>query len=482
MEERMVDFIAGLRAAGVRVSIAESSDAFRAVEQLGVMDREMFRSALRTTLVKEASDLPVFEQLFPLYFGGGSPPLVNPQEHWTPEQRAMLAAALRTLLNQMQPGSPASDQPNRDDSAARRSVSQLLQLLRQLLSGQAPSQEELGQVGQQAGLPSASRPAQIPWITRRMLQAMGWRALQELLERLWQALAEAGMSQQAIQQLQRMVRANQEALAEQVGQYAGMSVARNMAHQPPRRPGPDLMQRPFRSLSEGDADKLRTQVRRLAARLRSRAALRHKRAKSGILDAKRTIRANLRYSGVPLDLRHKHRHLKPKLALICDVSTSMRHCAEFMLRLIYELQDQVAKARSFAFISDIEEISQDFAAYEPEAAVDRVLTRLSPGHYNTDLGYSLRSFCRDHMDAVDRRTTVIFVGDGRNNFNNPRLDLVQTIKRRARRIIWLNPETPRLWGTGDSDALEYLPLCDVAYEVGNLAQLTEAVDRLLTGR
>jgi uncharacterized protein with von Willebrand factor type A (vWA) domain len=297
---------------------------------------------------------------------------------------------------------------------------------------------------------------------------------------LWEELTKAGMSQEAIEELQQMVQANQEALAEQVGQYAGMNIARQMAEQPPSQPGSDLMHRPFHSLSEAEADELRTQVRRLAARLRSRAALRHKRAKSGTLDAKRTIRTNLRYGSVPMELRHKHRRLKPKLAVICDVSTSVRHSAEFMLRLIYELQDQVAKTRSFAFISDIKDISQDFAAYQPEVAVDQVLNRLPPGFYNTDLGYSLNTFCRHHLDAVDHRTTVIFLGDGRNNFNNPRLDLIQTIRRRARRVIWLNPESPRLWGTGDSDALEYLPLCDAAYEVSNLAQLSEAVDRLLT--
>ena len=108
MEQRMVDFIAGLRAAGVRVSIAESSDAFRAVDQVGVMDRDTVRSALRATLVKEASDLSMFERLFTLYFGSDHPPLINPQEELTPEQRAMLAAALRALLDQMQEG----DQPS----------------------------------------------------------------------------------------------------------------------------------------------------------------------------------------------------------------------------------------------------------------------------------------------------------------------------------------------------------------------------------
>ena len=198
-------------------------------------------------------------------------------------------------------------------------------------------------------------------------------------EQLWQELAWAGMGQEAIHALQDMVQANQEALVEQVGQYAGQSIARHMAAQPPRRSSPDLMQRPFRALSEAEAEELRAQVRRLGAQLRSRAALRQRRARSGVLDAKRTLRANLRYGGVPLELQYKYRHLKPKLALICDISTSVRHCAEFMLRLIYELQDQVAKARSFAFISDIEEISQEFADYQPEVAVDQVLARMPPG-------------------------------------------------------------------------------------------------------
>ena len=74
MEQRIIDFIAGLRAAGVRISIAESADAFRAVDLLGAQDRDTFRVSLRTTLVKEPADVPTFEQLFPLYFDSDAPP------------------------------------------------------------------------------------------------------------------------------------------------------------------------------------------------------------------------------------------------------------------------------------------------------------------------------------------------------------------------------------------------------------------------
>ncbi len=83
------------------------------------------------------------------------------------------------------------------------------------------------------------------------------------------------------------------------------------------------------------------------------------------------------------------------------------------------------------------------------------------------------------MDAVDFRTTVIDLGDGRNNLQDPALDTFSDLGRRSRRIIWMNPEYPAQWGTGDSDMLEYAPLCSEVFQVRNLAQLAAAVDRML---
>src|SRR5262249_49747835 len=149
---------------------------------------------------------------------------------------------------------------------------------------------------------------------------------------------------------------------------------------------------------ETEAKRLKEIVRRLAAQLRSRASLRHKKGLRGVLDAKKTIRMNQRYSGVPLEIHLKTRRLKPKLAIICDVSTSVRYCSEFMLRLIYELQDQVSKARSFLFISDIKEVTDYFDEQRPDLAVENVLNDNPPGYYNTNLGNSLDTFQHDHLD------------------------------------------------------------------------------------
>jgi len=509
MDDRVVEFIAGLRASGVRVSIAESEDAFNAIARLGIVDRELFRLALRATLVKEQDDLPTFDRLFPAYFSSGGPPLMSPQQGLNPQDQAALAEAIRTLSEQLSrllqklmsgqpltpeeraylqalmqpwPGneSPQNNGQQRVDPATQALLDRLARLLGALFSGQAPSREEMQRAAASAGVTQGTRPSQQPWLTRRMQRELGFDELDTALQALYRALEAAGMSQERLSQLQELVNANRQALAEQVSQYVGASLARQMVqHQPHRVDEANLMQRPFRALTEAEANQLRDQVRRLAAQLRSRAALRHKRGKRGILDAKATLRANLRYGSIPVELRHKRRHLKPKLVMICDLSTSVRATAEFMLRLVYELQDQVAQARSFAFIADLHDINEEFTTMRPEQAVSRVLDRLQPGYYNTDLGFSLAHFYRDYLETLDRRTTVIICGDGRNNYADPRLDLVKDIKRRARRIIWLNPENPRLWGTGDSDMLAYLPLCDAVHEVSNLAQLVQAVDELL---
>ena len=159
----------------------------------------------------------------------------------------------------------------------------------------------------------------------------------------------------------------------------------------------------------------------------------------------------------------------------------MRRAVDFLLLLVYQLQDQVGRTRSFAFIDHLEEISGAFDEHRPEAAIPEVLRRLPAGHYNTDYGFSLEQFTHDHPDAVYRRTTLIICGDGRNNYNDPRPELLEGLVRRARKTVWFDPEPRNLWGTGDSQMPIYGPLVDALFQVSNLRELGEAIDRLFIG-
>ncbi len=456
MESRILQLIAALRASGVRISLAESAEAFSAVNLMGIQDREAFRLSLRATLIKDARDIPTFEKLFPLFFGaGGPPPMSNLSEDLTPEEAAMLAEALRQINERLR------------------------NQLQRLMDGRPLSREELEQLANLVGLNNIQDLRYQNWMAQRMERALAFPEVRQALEELMQTLAQMGMDRQRLQQMRDLIQQNMQGIQRQLAQFAGERIAENLSEQP-RDEGIDgLMNRPFHALSDAEKKTIQREVSRLAAALRTRIALRQKRAKTGQLDAKATLRANLKHQSVPLQIRHRDRTRKPKIVVICDVSTSMRFCSELMLSFLFALQGQVRKTHAFAFIDHLEYISDDFTGTDGNAAVAHVLGRMPAGHYNTDLGYALQNFVDDYLDTLNGQTTLILVGDGRNNYNDPRLDLFNLMTRRAARTLWLNPEPQPMWGTGDSDMHRYAPLCGQVLKVANLAELTAAVNAIL---
>lgn len=457
MESRILQLIAALRASGVRVSLAESSEAFSAVDLMGIQDREAFRLSLRATLIKDLRDIPVFDKLFPLFFGSGQPPMMggNPSDDMTPEEAHQLAEAMRQMAEQLR------------------------QRVDRLMNGEPLSRRELEALAQMTGLNRVDDLRYQNWMAQRMMRAMAFPEVQEAMRELMEQLAQMGMSREKLEQIRQQVQANMQAMGEQMKDFAGQRIAENLSNKP-RQEGIDgLMNRPFEALSDADKKVLQREVKRLAAALRTRIALRQKRAKSGQIDAKATIRANLKYQGVPMEIRHRDRTRKPRIVVICDVSTSMRFCSELMLSFLFALQGQVRKTHAFAFIDHLESISEDFSGSDADQAITSVLWRMPSGHYNTDLGWSLDNFNSDYMDTLNGQTTLIMVGDGRNNYNDPRLDLFSVMSRRAARTIWLNPEPPMMWH-GDSDMPKYAPLCTNVLKVGNVSELADAVDTLLS--
>ena len=454
MQKRMIEFIRALRAAGVRVSLAESQDAMFGVDYAGVRDAAAFKHTMKATLVKNHRDQPTFEYFFPLFFSNSKPPLENIMEQLTDEQQAMLKAAMQSMMDALRG------------------------LMDRLLAGRPFSDEELRRLGEMSGLPQGDQMYMRSWFERRMNRQAGLTQMARILDDMLDELAEMGLDGETLAELEAMLRGNLAGLSEQISQHVGSSLAEQMAQRPPDE-RPDLLDVPLQHLDSGDIDDVRDEIRRLAARLRSRAALRQKRAKSGQFDPRKTVRRNMRYGGVPMEVQFRKKHKKPSLILICDLSTSMRYAVEFLLTMVYELSDQVRRTHSFIFISDLVDVSATLAELPPREAVARIMIENPPGYYSTDLGSSLNTFQQNHMALVDSRTTILFFGDGRNNYNDPRLDIAREMQRKGRRLVWFCPEPRSQWGTGDSDMWEYSMHADNVFMVRNLRQLADSVDRLL---
>src|SRR5512132_1892769 len=457
METRILQLIAALRASGVRVSLAESAEAFSAVDLMGIQHREHFRLSLRTTLIKDVRDLPVFDKLFPLFFGSGEPPMMggNPTDDMTPEEAQQLAEAMRQFAQSLR------------------------QRMQRLMNGEQLSREELETLGQMVGLNQVDDLRYQEWMAQRMMRALAFPEVREALRELMEQLQQMGMSKERIEEIREQIQQNMQGLEQQIKQFAGERIAENLSEQPPSENMDNLMNRPFQALTDDEKKTLQREVKRLAAALKTRIALRQKRSKSGQLDPKSTIRSNLKYQGVPMEIKYRNRIRKPKIVVICDVSTSMRFCSELMLSFLFALQGQISKTHAFAFIDHLEYISEHLNGSNADEAIASVLWRMPSGHYNTDLGWSLNNFNEEYMSSLNGQTTLLIVGDGRNNYNDPRLDIFSTMSRRASRTIWLNPEPPYLWH-GDSDMPKYAPMCNNVLKVSNLKELTDAVDSLLS--
>jgi uncharacterized protein with von Willebrand factor type A (vWA) domain len=166
---------------------------------------------------------------------------------------------------------------------------------------------------------------------------------------------------------------------------------------------------------------------------------------------------------------------------ICDVSRSVRYVSRFFLLFLYSLNEVVSRIRTFAFCSNLVEVSYIFEEYPLDEAIARLDTGtgvpISVGL--TDYARALTDFKDHYLQNVTRRTVVFVLGDARNNYDDPRADLLKLVARKCRRIIWLNPEAPGLWGTGDSVMPAYLPHCSLARECNTLSHLEGVAGILL---
>ena len=464
MDDRILEFIGDLRRAELRVSTTEALDALQASAEVGLADRDTFRAALAATLVKEARDLPAFERLFDLYFfdlkalGAETARAFGRKDPWA-----------RALLERLLEDGGALD------------VDPLTELL--LLADPSELEMAIRQGGRGVGLERLFYFLQVGYFSRRIWDQFPWQAIEGDLEALMAAAEAEGMDPGALARLRTYMELRLEAFRRMIRQHVERELGRRGYQHQERMKRELLADKPLFTLSADEVAQMKAVVARLARRIKDALALRRRREQEGKLDPKRTFRASLQYGGVPLELKWRRRHRdKPRLVTLCDVSDSVRNASRFMLQLVWNLQDCFSKVQSFVFVSEIAEVSEAFRALPLERAVEYALGGARVDyHSRSDFGYAFARFTRESLERLDRKTTLLVLGDARNNYNDPQAWALRLMRERVKGIIWLNPEGQWGWGVGDSVMPLYAPSCDVVREVRTLGQLAEVVDGLLHG-
>lgn len=468
MDKKILQFIDALRGSGVRVALSEDIDCFNALEILGVEDKHTFKSALRSTLVKKASDISIFEKLFELYFTALSQPLRTEDDDDLTDM-GMLPIGSMT----MQEFIDAFMEQNADK------FQNLANLFQQQIGGDFLM--TLMQTGMGVGLSEISNPLQVGFYAKKIRDSLGWNIMSEEIEKLREELAGQGYSPEEIDRLVQFIEQRMKQAFEDIKEYVRRELERNMLNELEKMKEEGLLNKSFYSLTKREIEMMQQIVARLSRKLKDKLILRSKRLNRGRIDVKRIVRRNMQYGGVPVELCYKNRRReKPQVFALCDVSDSVSYAARFMLQFLYTLQELFSKVRTFVFVTQIAEVTQLFTDHEINTAIDLALhSKFVDYNGHSNFGYAFHRFRDEFLESVTPRTTLLIMGDARNNRNDPRTWALKDMTEKAKRTIWLNPESKSAWRLGDSVMHEYMPYCDEAHECRNAKQLTQIIDKIL---
>jgi hypothetical protein len=462
------EFLWVLRREGIDVSTAQAIDAVRAVALVGVARSEDVRETLASVVVTRATDRSRFDRAFDAFFSSNAA-LVRGKTLW---ERLSAQGfddgeldALRSLLASIEGG---GDFPGGASTGG-------------LLARGADFDRALTLSGLARDFDAASEP-RFGFLSHRLLARAGFGAAGKDLAALRRLLV-AALGPRGEELADALVRELEGAQAE------ARSLARRHAEaERDERQRQFAAERspataPFVSLSEGELEEVRRSMRLFAERLRSAARLRvRRRARHGRIDPHKTLGRALRTGGVPFEVvRKQRRRERPKLVLLCDISDSVRAAARFLLELAYVTQELFERTRSFVFVSDLGETTQLFARTSVGAAVARAWSgEIVSTSDNSNYGRALRAFDVRFARDLDRRTTIVILGDGRTNYHDPAADVLGRLRERCRALVWLCPEARREWGQGDSAMPVYAPRCTAVYEVASAADLERAARALVS--
>ncbi|MBF7082931.1 VWA domain-containing protein [Desulfallas sp. Bu1-1] len=240
-----------------------------------------------------------------------------------------------------------------------------------------------------------------------------------------------------------------------------------------------LLNLPFIAASPGQKRRMLALIKMMARKLAVKKGTGRKNNGSKLYFRK-LWRKSLGTGGVPLELAWYEKRLnKPRLFIICDFSNSMSVYLPFVLEFVFTFAVCYSTVRVFGFVDSLEELTHRIDPVDIRRSIDNICSNSKITRRGlTDYGNALKGFHKYHHNELTGRTTVLIIGDARNNIFYSGADLLAKIRTTAARIYWLNPEDRSYWGTGDSYMDIYMRYCDGVFECRNINQLKKFAQQL----
>ena len=455
----ILNFVSACRTSDLRVSTAEVIDSVHQLELINVLDEDQFRSTLRANFAKSRREQRDFDRLYNLFFHD-----MRPDAELDPDNTDK--AEMQKALEQMR-------QEAGDD--------ELSQAIFDFLGGDPiPYLREIQRLETQEEETSKALKSNLSQLSSRLEVMLRINQTRNRLLRFQgnnRSEGAPGKNQgMASYMLERLEVANRMLTQETSPYNDGLKQVNTYDKQ-----YSGLGERPFSNLTEIEIEQMRTVIDQLVRKMKDIMSRRYASRNKGKLDVKKTLRIAQRYLGVPIEISYRQRPLrKSKIVTLCDVSGSVWSAARFMLNMIYSMQECFSDVKSFAFVAGPTNITDIFEKHEVNKAIEKVITDTDINFdAHTDYGEMLTQFHRDYLNLLSKKTTLIIVGDARTNYHNPCEPLLDDMRSKCRRVIWLNPEPEQFWGTGDSEMNTYKAYCHEVRPCRNLNQLIYFIEDLV---
>ncbi len=469
MDRTLTEFIRALRGSHIRVSTSESLDAFHAVELVGYQDRSLLKDSLGACLSKSELEKAYFDSCFERFFTVERLSQVNQKEGG--DGNEVVGGELSPeSSSQAGENSERLPKPAGFDGDTPPPESALGQMLTQ--GNSAEFSLALNQAAQAADITSIRSFTQRGLFGRRIMMEMGLAELEDEIRTRGESddIRDRESARELIQA--------RDLLRAEVRDFVERQLVLFTSAQ-----GEQFREEVIRNMSLNNMEiktfaRLNDVVRKMAKRLVAVHSKRRRVYQRGQLNIKKTLQGNMAYDGALFDLKWKSTKVdRPRVMVICDVSGSVAEVSRFLLMFLYSLSEVMPKVRSFAFSSSLGEVTEKFDKLELNEAMHAVLSDWGRG--SSDYGESWLDFKRLAYEDVDHRTTIIILGDARNNYREHQSQVLKQISERAKQIIWLNPENKNKWSTGDSVMNHYQPYCRMVETCNTLNHLERVIDKLL---
>jgi uncharacterized protein with von Willebrand factor type A (vWA) domain len=483
MDRTLVDFIKALRTAEVKVSPAETLDAMHAMDIVGYDDRRFLKDTLSMVLSKTTEEKEIFESCFEHFFtvekfssqsddGSGD----QPSDEFAADQddgEFDPQSGQQGQAGSGGGGAGMGEGGGEKDEAQDTSLQPESALGKLLLSGDKNELSiQITEAGREVDVSQIVVFTQKGLYTRKIMDQMGLRELQDEISDLQ---SRGGNAQN---NLAGRLKKARDLLRERVRDYVERQFFLH-ADESGKQLREELLKKvKLSNLEKRNFKDVQEIVFRMAKKLIAIHSKRKKTYKRGALDVRKTLRHNMQFDGMFFDLKWKASKVdRPKVMAICDVSGSVSNYSRFLLMFLYSLAEILPKVRSFAFSSDLGEVTQLFEHTNLEDAIAKTLRDYGSG--STDYGQMFIDFKKNCMDDVNNKTTIIILGDARNNYGEPQAEILREMYDKSKRIIWLNPEPRNSWTVGDAEMKKYAPSCHQAEVCNSLTHLERVVSNLL---